>query len=64
MGPTEWGGPPAVQPWSFFIVCPLLLPQEHMYRAAEEIEIRTELVLKESSVRLAYVLRKIAEERK
>ena len=33
-----------------------------MYRTSEEVELRTELVLQESSVRLADVLRKVAEE--
>ena len=41
----------------------LFLSEEDVYRASEEVELRAELVLQESSVRLAYVLRKIAEER-
>jgi hypothetical protein len=35
-----------------------------MHRTAEEVEFRTKLVLKESSVRLPDVLREVAEERK
>ena len=35
-----------------------------MDRTSEEVELRAELVLKESSVRLTYVLRQVAEERK
>ena len=33
-----------------------------MYRASEEVELRTELVLQESSVWLADILRKVTEE--
>ena len=33
-----------------------------MYWTTEEVELRTELVLQESSVRLADVLREVAEE--
>ena len=40
----------------------LFLPQEDLYRTSEEVELRTELVLQESSVRLTYVLREVAEE--
>lgn len=41
----------------------LFLSEEDMYRASEEVELRAELVLQESSVWLADVLRQIAEER-
>ena len=34
-----------------------------MHRTSEEVEFRAELVLKESSVRFADILRKVAEER-
>ena len=40
----------------------LFLSQVNLYRTAEEVEVASELVLKEASVRLADVLRKVAEE--
>ena len=40
----------------------LFLPQEYLYRTSEEIKVRAKLVLQESSVRLADILREIAEE--
>ena len=40
----------------------LFLSQVYLYRASEEVEVASELVLKEASVRLADVLRKVAEE--
>lgn len=40
----------------------LFLPQEYLYRTSEEVEIAPEFVLQESSVRLADILRKVAEE--
>ena len=40
----------------------LLLSKENMNRAAQEIELRTEFVLQESSIWLSDILRKIAEE--
>ena len=42
---------------------PLFLSQEYLNRTSKEIEVRAQLVLKETSVRLTYILRKIAEER-
>ena len=41
----------------------LFLPEINLYRTTEEIEVASEFVLKEPPVRLADVLRKIAEER-
>jgi hypothetical protein len=41
----------------------LLLSQEDVHRTSEEIEFGAELILKEPPVRLADILRKIAEER-
>ena len=41
----------------------LFLSQVYLYRASEEVEVASELVLKEASVRLADILRKVAEER-
>ena len=40
----------------------LFLSEEDVYRTSEEIEVGTELVLKETAVRFADVLREIAEE--
>ena len=40
----------------------LFLSQVDLYRTTEEVEVASELVLKEASVRLADVLRKVAEE--
>ena len=40
----------------------LFLSQEDVYRTSEEVELRAELVLQESSVRLADILREITEE--
>ena len=40
----------------------LFLSEINLYRATEEIEIAPELILKETSVRLADILRKVAEE--
>ena len=40
----------------------LLLSEEDLYRATKEIEVSTELVLKEAAVRLTDILRKVAEE--
>ena len=42
----------------------LFLPEKYLYRTSEEIEVRTQLVLKETSVRFTDILRKVAEERK
>ena len=42
----------------------LFLSQEHLHRASQEVKITSKLVFKESSVRLADILRKIAEEDK
>ena len=47
----------------FFIMKLLFLSQEHLNRTSEEIEVRTQLVLKETSVWFADILRKVAEER-
>ena len=41
----------------------LFLSEEDLHRTSKEVELGAELVLKESSVRLADILRKIAEER-
>ena len=41
----------------------LFLSEEDMHRASEEVEMRTELVFQESLVRVADILRKVAEER-
>ena len=41
----------------------LFLSQEDLYRTSDEVKLRTELVLQESSVRLADILWQIAEER-
>ena len=50
---------------SIFVLFEILfLSQEYVYRAAEEIEVAAKLVLQEAAVRLADVLRKVAEERK
>ena len=40
----------------------LFLPEEDLYRTSEEIEVCAELVLQESLVRFADILRKVAEE--
>lgn len=40
----------------------LFLTEEDMYRTSEEIEVGTELVLQETAVRFADILREIAEE--
>ena len=40
----------------------LFLSEEYLYWTSEEVEVRTQLVFKESSVRLADILRKVAEE--
>ena len=42
----------------------LFLSEEHLHRAAEEVELRAELVLQEAAVRLADILRQVAEEGK
>ena len=42
---------------------PLFLSQEYLYRASEEVELASELVLQEPLVRVADILREIAEER-
>ena len=41
----------------------LFLSEEHLNRAAKEIKVLTQLVLQEAAVRLADILRKVAEER-
>ena len=41
----------------------LFLSEENLHRAAEEIELAAQFVLKESLVWVADVLRKVAEER-
>ena len=41
----------------------LFLSQEDVHRTSQEVEFAAQLVLEESSVRLSYVLRKVAEER-
>ena len=48
----------------FNILCKtlLFLTEEDVDRAADEVELRAELVLQESSVWLADVLRQVAEE--
>ena len=43
---------------------PLFLSQEHLHGTSEKIKLRAKLILKETPVRLADILRKIAEERK
>ena len=40
----------------------LFLSEEDVHRTADEVELRPEFVLKESSVRLADILRQVAEE--
>ena len=40
----------------------LFLSQEYLYRATEEVKVRSELVFQEAAVRLADILRKVAEE--
>ena len=41
----------------------LFLPEIYLYRTSEEIEVAPELVLEEAPVRLADILREVAEER-
>ena len=40
----------------------LFLSEINLYRASEEVEVASKLVLQETSVRLADILRKITEE--
>ena len=40
----------------------LFLSEINLYRASEEVEVTSKLVLQETSVRLADILRKITEE--
>ena len=41
----------------------LFLSQEYMHRTSEEVEMSAKLVLQETTVRFADILRKVAEER-
>lgn len=55
------------EPWAGRIIVSveeseLFLTEEDMYRTSEEIEVGTELVLQETAVRFADILREIAEE--
>ena len=40
----------------------LFLSQEYLYRTSEEVEVRAQLVFQEAAIRLADILRKVAEE--
>ena len=51
-----------ISPFSLVYLIELLLSEEHLYRASEEVEVTTEFILQEAAVRLANVLWKVAEE--
>ena len=61
MPPPARGSP--VYQFVGFLGYRLFLSEEDLHRTSKEVELCAELVLKESSVRLADILRKIAEER-
>ena len=46
-----------------YVVLRLFLSEEDLYRTAQEVELRTQLVFKEAAVWFADILREVAEER-
>ena len=61
-GSPPFSGANAVKESRLLMDSMLFLSEINLYRASEEVEVASKLVLQETSVRLADILRKITEE--